>query len=91
MTMINKHGLPMVGLEAAAAETQLLPGTSATVQVSYDREDGQVLASWHADSNSYNVYQSPSIITIAHYAGATTAQEIADRIAHIMSIEEVAQ
>lgn len=81
---INKHGLKMNGLKAASGWTENYGYYSGQyVQISYDRNTGDVLADYHYSlgQNSWTRYHDPAIITVATTADHMTMQEIADAIA----------
>lgn len=88
---VNTHGIKMVGLKKAAGETKHLNGCNGCyVQISYDRADGEVLADYHCSlgHNSWSQYRQSSIINICFLDYPTTMQEIADRIADRLAINE---
>lgn len=81
---INKHGLKMNGLKAASGWTENYGYYSGQyVQISYDRNTGDVLADYHYSlgQNSWTRYHDPAIITVAMASNHMTMQQIADAIA----------
>lgn len=84
---INKHGLKMIGIKAAAAETNgLNPYDHGYVQISYDTETGDILTNYHYSigQNSWTQYDDSNIITVCYTHSKMTMQEIADAIANAM-------
>ena len=80
--MLNRHNLPMRGLRAASSATKGLNYCGGDyVQISYDRDDGAILAAYHVSLNNWTQYRSPSIITICNARGHLSMQRIADLIA----------
>lgn len=81
---INKHDLKMVGIKAAAAETNgLSPYDHGYVQISYDTKTGEILTNYHYSigQNSWTQYNDPDVITVCYAHGKMTMQAIADAIA----------
>lgn len=89
MAQVNTYGFRMVGLRKAAGETKDLTGyySGHYVQISYDHDDGEILTNYHYSlgQNSWSQYHSPSIITICNASEPMTMQQIADRIADLLS------
>lgn len=84
MAKINKHGLKMHGLKAASGYTEDYGYYSGHyVQISYDRNTGDVLANYYYSlgQNSWTQYHDPAIITVAMASNHMTMQQIADAIA----------
>lgn len=84
MAKINKHGLKMRGLKAASGWTENYGYYSGHyVQISYDRNTGDVLANYHYSigHNWWTQYHDPAIITVAMASNHMTMQQIADAIA----------
>lgn len=81
---VDKHNLKMVGLREAAGETKGLRGyfSGEYVQISYDRDDGEILTNYHYSlgQNSWSDYHCESIITVCFASDPMTMQEIADAI-----------
>ena len=84
--MINTYGFLMYGLEEASDATGHWPKNSGGyTQISYNTATGAVLASNHADPDSWTRYNDRSIITVYGAYCHMSAQEIADRIASRMN------
>lgn len=84
MAKINRHGLKMHGLKAASGYTEDYGYYSGHyVQISYDRNTGDILANYHYSlgQNSWTQYHDPAIITVAMASNHMTMQAIADAIA----------
>lgn len=81
MTKINTYGLKMTGLRKAASETKCLSRyRSPYVQISYDRETGEVITNYHASENSWSDYHNADIYTVCRASVPMTMQQIADAI-----------
>lgn len=86
---INKHGLKMTGIKAAAAETSgLNPHDHGYVQISYDTATGDILTNYHYSigQNSWTQYNDSNIITVCYTHEKMTMQAIADAIADAVQI-----
>ena len=81
---VNTYGLKMKGLKKASGETCTC--RQGYVQISYDRSDGEVIATYHADTNTWNEFRSADILTVCGTDLHMTMQEIADVIAREVSI-----
>ena len=83
--MLNTRGLKMRGIKAASAATNgLSPYGWGRVQISYDRDDGEILTDYHI-GNDWTQYRSVSIITAGWANRPMSMQEIADVIADAVS------
>lgn len=74
----------MHGLKAASGWTEDFGYYSGQyVQISYDRNTGDILANYHYSlgQNSLTQYRDPAIITVAIASNHMTMQQIADAIA----------
>ena len=91
MKEINTYGLTMNGLEEAAAETRnIRPNSGHYVQISYDRDSGDVMSDYHVDENSRVRYNSDRIVTVGFFADTVSAQCVADHIRETLDmLEEV--
>lgn len=81
---IDKHGLKMAGIKAAAAETKgLSPYDHGYVQISYDTKTGEILTNYHYSigQNSWTQYNDPDVITVCYAHSQMKMQAIADAIA----------
>ena len=87
---LNTYNITMMNIRKAAGYTKCL--NNGRVQISYDRETGEVLYSWHYDANSWTQYREASVIHIVTTRVPMTMQEIADairvRLDEIESVEE---
>lgn len=82
MAKINTHGIKMVGLRKASGDTRNYYD-SRYIQISYDRDNGDILTDLHSDWGRTweTVYHEPGVIKICTTSRHLTMQEIADRIA----------
>lgn len=82
MAKINTHGLKMVGLKKASGDTRDYYD-SRYIQISYDRNDGEILTNLHSDwGRTWGThYHDPAVITICTTSRHMTMQAIADAIA----------
>lgn len=81
MKKLDTHGMKMTGIKAAAGATKdLTPYGGSCVQVSYDRETGEVLTAYHVGSG-WTLYHESSIVTACYATAPMTMQEVADSIA----------
>lgn len=84
MAKTNTHGLKMQNLKKAASATKGLEGWASPwyIQLSYDTEDGEIIATPHYDLGhwEHNQFHSPTIVDIANISDPMTMQEIADMI-----------
>lgn len=81
---IDTHGLKMVGLDEAVAETKWLSTADVRrdgshVQISYDVVTGEIYADY-LTGGSYKRYHDHNIIGVLPTKVPMTAQEIADEI-----------
>ena len=83
---LNKHGMMMNGLKKASGET--CNCNRGYVQISYDRADGEVMAVYQPDDNSWVEYHSESIIDVINTRRHMTMQEIADAIVAAVAEEK---
>ena len=80
MAKINTHGLKMIGLRNACAETRKIHNTGLVLEISYDLNAGKIITKEYADWNSYTVFDSESIQTVMRTSISPTQQEIADAV-----------
>lgn len=83
MMKANTYGLKMKGLKKASGETCTC--RQGYVQISYDMDDGEVIATYHADTNSWSEFRGGSVLTVCGTDRHMTMQEIADVIAREVS------
>ena len=81
--MLDKYGLRMIGISAAAKETQYTKYGLHTV-ISYDMDTGDIYADTYPDCNTWAEYKSPSVMDICRTDRPLTRQKIADLIAEAM-------
>lgn len=82
--MIDTHGIPMYGLEAASRATIDWPNNSRhNTQISYDLETGDIITSCHI-GESCTQRSDPHTIAICITYGHMDAQEIADNVAEVV-------
>ena len=88
MKKINTHGLKMVGLRKASGDTRNYYD-SRYIQISYDRDNGEILTDLHSDWGRTweTVYHEPGVIKICTTSRHMTMQEIADAIAE--TVEDI--
>lgn len=90
---IDTHGIKMYGLRKAAGETKRLTGyySGHYIQISFDTSDGEILTDYHCSfgQNSWSVYHKPSIISVCNACIPMTMQQIADKIAEVVSCQNV--
>lgn len=85
--MTDTYNLPMHGLKRAAVVTRQLGRDRAEyIQISYDRQTGDVLTNYHycIGQNSWTRYHSPAVVTICNASKPMTMQQIAAAIADKM-------
>ena len=75
---LNTYNITMKGIRKAAGYTKTI--NNGRVQISYDRESGEVLYSWHYDANSWTQYRDASVIHVVTTRHPMTMQDIADAI-----------
>lgn len=77
--MLNKHGLKMKKIRAAAKETNKTANGKLRTQITYNTDTGEVIAKSNSQS-SWELFDDPSFLTICFATEPLTAQEIADLI-----------
>ena len=82
--MINKHGLPMTGIKAAAKETHYTDCGLHTGIYNNTNTD-RIYADTQADFNTRVVWRYDAIILICVVNHRLTMQQIADRIADVIN------
>lgn len=75
---LNTYNMTMKDIRKAAGYTKEI--NHGRVQIDYDMETGEVLYTWHMDSNSWTEYREPSVIHVVTTRAPMTMQEIADAI-----------
>lgn len=84
---INKHGLVINGLKAAAGKTENeKPYSNWHYMVFYDTSNGDVWTDAIYGRNSWNEYRDSDIVRIMDTQQHVTMQEIADRIFEVLTL-----
>lgn len=87
---LNKYGIKMNGLKAAAGETKALcPYGTLHIQISFDRATGDIITDWHT-AGSWSEYHDTDIINVGTAKTPMTMQEIADAIKRRLDLVAVA-
>lgn len=81
MKKVNKHGLKIVGLKKAAAETTNWIKSGCYTAIYYDQTTGEVWTVDQISSDSWTEYRDPAIVNICNTETKMTMQQIADAIA----------
>ena len=81
--MLDKYGLKMNGISAAAKETKYTE-YGLYVVISYDMDTGDIYADAYPDCNTWAEFKSSSVIGICRTNIPLSQQEIADLIAEAM-------
>lgn len=82
---IDRHGLQMHGIRAAAHDTHSAAPYGAYIQISYDPTTGDVLTAYHISVNSWTRYHDPDIIHVTNAHEPMTMQQIADAVAEAVA------
>ena len=81
---IDKHGLKMTGLKAAAGATRGLRGyhSGEYVELFYDRQTGEVWTVYQCSlgQNTWTEYRNQSVIKIGNISSQCSMQYLADLI-----------
>ena len=81
--MINKYGLTMRGLKAAAGATRQ-PGVGyydGYVQIAYNLDTGDVLTAYHVSRGSWTAWHDARVVNVLTAQSAVTMQGLANAIA----------
>lgn len=82
MKNVNTYGVEMIGLDAAAQETERIREYSGNrVQITYDTETGKVYADFLVGCNNWVDYNDECMKHICFAELPMAEQEIADMIA----------
>ena len=81
--MLDKHGLKMNGITAAAKETRYTK-YGLYVVISYDMDTGDIYADTYPGCNTWAEYKSSSVMGICRTDRPLSRQKIADLIAEAM-------
>lgn len=87
MAKLDKHGMKMVGLKAAAAATENYNTLGFRDDIFYDTETGEVWTRFHASENSWTEYHDSGVKLVCKTNKHMTMQEIADAIYDRVSME----
>lgn len=88
--MLNKYGLKMTGIKAAARETNYVHcHFGSYVQIGYDRSTGDVIANYHVSGSDWTEWGRPDVVTVANARCKLTMQDIADAIRD--TLDEIAE
>lgn len=82
---VNKHGLKMTGIKAAAGNTrQIVPHCGMYYELFYDMDDGRVwtVLQISLGQNSWTEYHDNTILKVGNLSRVTTMQEIADKVSY---------
>ena len=88
----NTHSLKMHGLRAAAGDTRLAGQYGRYVQISYDRDTGDVLSDYFCGTtgNWRKYYNDPAVVDVCFAESPMTMQQIADAIAEAVEFADMA-